>query len=73
MYTGAALELAAENANRQFGPNITLNVELLYGKNLYGYNATCIELEGTLVESLARYYYYKLNTKSCVAILASGT
>ena len=67
MYTGPALELAVESANRVYGSNLTVSLRLIYALG----NVTCNDEESLAADSLAKYYYNELSRDSCVAIIGS--
>ena len=65
IYTGAALDVATEKANRRYDGTLNVSLTLLYGS----LNHTCEEASSTVVDLLAHHYYQKRQNDSCIAII----
>ena len=65
---GAALEVSVEHVNRVLSSNLTVTLKLMYGQK----NASCLDGEAALADTLAKYYYDDVTPDSCVAIIGTG-
>ena len=69
LFTGPAMNLAVERANRQFSGTLNMSLVLLYDER----DQKCPDVTYTIIDKLTRHYYKNRQKDACVAIIATST